>query len=165
MSPERNRIRLRNVAVFSLAVPLLLSACAASDVMAPDNSGYVTDVDQRVRGVDWNRAETVDLALTEYTFEPSSLSFREGKPYRLHLINRGDQTHDFASKPFSHAIAAARLVAKDHTTPFPRLESIGVSPGDTKDLYFIPVRRGSYTFECEELLHSTFGMSGVARIE
>lgn len=158
-------IRLRTVSVVALAVPLLLSACAAKDVMAPDTSGYVTDVDQRVVQVDWDRAETVDVVLTEYKFTPSSLRFQEGHPYRLHLVNRGSETHDFSSKPFFQAVAAAKLVSKDNTTALPRLESIGVGPGDTKDLYFIAVRRGSYPIECEELLHTTFGMTGVAQID
>ena len=165
MKRARHHIHLTRLGAVVLAVPLLLSACAAKDVMAPNSSGYVTDVEQRVSGVDWNRAATIDVVLTEYKFTPSSLRFQEGQPYRLHLINRGSETHDFSSKPFFQAIAAAKLVSKDNTASLPRLASIGVSPGDTKDLYFVPVRRGSYPIECEELLHSTFGMTGVARIE
>jgi uncharacterized cupredoxin-like copper-binding protein len=149
----------------ALVLLLLLSACAAKDVMAPDSSGYVADSERRVADIDWTKAETVDVALSEYDFTPASLSFRQGHPYRLHLTNKGGDVHDFASKPFFQAIAAAKLVAPDATTTLPHLQSIGLKPGETKDLYFVAVTPGSYPFECREPLHAMFGMTGTARIE
>lgn len=154
--------RLCGLALMALAG---LSGCAARDVMATDSSGYVVDVGQRVAAVDWNTAETVDVALSEYDFAPSALRFRQGKPYRLHLTNHGFEVHDFSSKAFFQAIAAAKLVDAGTTTSLPRLVTIGIDPGASKDLYFVPVQPGSYAFECDEPLHAAFGMSGVAEIE
>ncbi len=153
------------IGAVTVAVLMLLSACAARDIMATDASGYVSDAEQQVAAVDWSTAETIDIALSEYTFMPSSLLFMQGHAYRLHLANRGSGVHDFASKPFFQAIAAAKLVAPDRTTSLPRLESIGIRPGEAKDLYFVALRPGSYPFECGEPLHSAFGMTGTARIE
>jgi uncharacterized cupredoxin-like copper-binding protein len=96
---------------------------------------------------------------------PSSLNFHEGHPYKLHLTNTGNQVHDFASKPFFQAIAAARLVTPGNTIPLPRLESIAVRPGEAKDLYFVAERPGTYPFKCTEPLHAMFGMTGTVRIE
>ena len=144
---------------------LLLAGCAAKDVMAPDIAGYVADTDQRIANIDWSKAETVEIALTEYDFMPSSLDFRQGRPYRLHLVNKGGHVHDFASKPFFQSIAAARLAAPGATTEMPRLESIGLESGEAKDLYFVAVTPGTYAFECREPLHAMFGMTGTARID
>jgi uncharacterized cupredoxin-like copper-binding protein len=150
---------------FSIALLLVLSACTATDVVATDAGGYVADPGQQVAGVDWSKAKTVDVALSEYDFTPDKLQFQQGQPYRLHLTNDGWEVHDFASKPFFQAIAAAKLVDAQKTISLPHLVSIGVAPGKAKDLYFVPVRTGTYSFECNEPLHATFGMTGVAQIE
>jgi uncharacterized cupredoxin-like copper-binding protein len=156
----------RSSGVFSASLILtILSACVAKDVAPADLSAYVADASQRVAEVDWNTATTVDIVLSEYKFTPSSLHFRRNVPYRLHLSNAGIEVHDFASKPFFQAIAAAKLVDAQQTIALPHLVSIGIAPGKAKDLYFVPVRSGSYSFECGEPLHATFGMTGTAEIE
>jgi uncharacterized cupredoxin-like copper-binding protein len=156
----------RGSGAFSASLMLtILSACTAKNVVPADLSAYVADASQRVAKVDWNTAATVDIVLSEYTFAPSSLHFRRDIPYRLHLSNAGIEVHDFASKPFFQAIAAAKLVDAQQTIALPHLVSIGIDPGKTKDLYFVPVRPGSYSFECGEPLHATFGMTGTAEIE
>lgn len=148
--------------IFSMVLLFVLSACAATDIVASDTGGYA---DQQVAGIDWAKAKTVDVELSEYDFTPDKLHFQLGQPYRLHLANDGWEVHDFASKPFFQAIAAAKLVESQKTISEPHLVSIGVAPGKAKDLYFVPVRTGTYSFECNEPLHATFGMTGVAQIE
>jgi uncharacterized cupredoxin-like copper-binding protein len=154
--------RLRGLA---LAALLALSGCVARDVVATDDGGYVADAAQRVAAVDWDRAETVSVVLSEYDYAPSVLTFHTGAPYRLHLSNQGFEVHDFSSKAFFQAIAAAKLVDSKKTTRLPRLVSIGIDPGEAKDLYFVAVRPGSYPFACDEPLHAAFGMTGTVRIE
>jgi uncharacterized cupredoxin-like copper-binding protein len=165
MSLSSQRIASLRVFLPALVALLALSGCAAKDVVSTDNAGYISDTDQRVAAVDWNRATTIDVALSEYNFLPESLHFQQGQPYHLHFTNQGAEVHDFASKPFFQAIAVAKLVDSQRTIPLPHLISIGVEPGKSKDLYFVPVRPGSYRFECNEPLHATFGMTGVAQIE
>ncbi len=144
---------------------LVLSACSAKDTLAADSAGYIADAEERVAAVNWKKAETVNIALSEYEFSPSLLNFQEGHSYKLHLANSGGEVHDFASKPFFQAIAAARLVTSDKTIPLPRLERIAVGSGEAKDLYFIAIRPGVYPIKCTEPLHAAFGMTGTARIE
>jgi uncharacterized cupredoxin-like copper-binding protein len=149
----------------ALALVLVLSGCAAKDIVASDSAGYVENVQERVAAVDWNKADTVTVALAEYSYAPSTLHFQRGQPYRLRLTNTGGEVHDFASKRFFQAIAAARLVAPGKATPLPRLESIGLRPGETKELDFVAVTPGTYPFECREPLHSLLGMTGTAEIQ
>ena len=144
---------------------LVLSACTAKDTLAAGSSGYIANPEQRVAAVHWNKAETINVALSEYEFSPLSLNFQEGHSYKLRLANTGREVHDFASKPFFQAIAAAKLVASDKTIPLPHLERIAVRPGEAKELYFVAIRPGSYPFKCTEPLHATFGMTGTATIE
>ena len=151
--------------VLLLVLLQVLSACSAKDTQATGSSGYIADVEERVAAVDWTKAQKVDIALSEYAFSPSSLNFQEGHSYDLHLANPGGEVHDFASKPFFQAIAAAKLVASDKTIPLPRLERIAVRSGEAKDLYFVAIRPGVYPFKCTEPLHAAFGMTGTVRIE
>jgi uncharacterized cupredoxin-like copper-binding protein len=148
-----------------LAAVLALPGCVARNVFATDDAGYVADAAQRLAAIDWNQAETVSVGLSEYDYAPSVLTFHPNVPYRLHLTNEGFEVHDFSSKPFFQAIAAAKLVDSKTTTSLPRLVSIGIDAGESKDLYFVPVRTGSYRFECDEPLHAALGMTGTARIE
>ena len=81
---------------YSLPMVLLLflSACTAKDTLAAGSSGYIANAEQRVAAVDWSKAETVNVALSEYEFSPSSLNFQEGHSYKLHLANPGGEVHD-----------------------------------------------------------------------
>jgi uncharacterized cupredoxin-like copper-binding protein len=144
---------------------LALGACGTKDVQSRDQIGYVPNVDQRIAAVDWSTAETVNVKLTEWRYEPKALHFTRGRPYRLHLDNTGIEAHDFSSKEFFQAIATAKLVGPKGTMDQPRLVTIGVNDGEAKDLYFVPVRAGTYYIECEEPLHATFGMRGTVTIE
>jgi uncharacterized cupredoxin-like copper-binding protein len=149
----------------TLAALLLLSGCATKDVLSKDNIGYVDDVEKRVASIDWDTAETVNVTLTEWRYDPRELRFTHGKPYRLHLTNTGIEPHDFSSPEFFKAVAVAKLVGPKGTLDAPRLITIGVDDGDAKDLYFVPVYTGTYYFQCEEPLHARFGMRGKVVVE
>lgn len=167
MTPDYRRPIWSSVGAGALAcaVLLLVSGCAPKDVMASADSGDTTNSGRRVADIDWTKAEIVDVELSEYEFTPSSLVFQHDRPYRLRLINRGRRTHDFASSRFFQAIATAKLVEGNKTIDLPRLKSIGIGAGQTTNLYFVPVRVGTYRFECEEPLHSLFEMVGEAQID
>jgi uncharacterized cupredoxin-like copper-binding protein len=149
----------------AFALLAALPACSTKDVLSQDEIGYVPNVESRLAEVDWNKAETVNIKLTEWRYEPARLKFQRGKPYRLHVENTGIEPHDFSSKTFFQAIATAKLVGPGGTMDKPHLVTIGVDDGQSKDLYFVPVRAGTYAFECEEPLHATFGMRGTAEID
>jgi len=159
--------RIGRLCGLALAALLALPGCVARDVVATDSSGYLADANRLVAAIDWDKAATVAIVLSEYDYAPSELTFHPGTPYRLHLTNHGFEVHDFSSKPFFQAIAVAKMVDLKTmaTTSLPRLVSIGVGPGEAKDLYFIPMRPGSYPFECDEPLYATFGMTGTVRVE
>src|SRR5262252_7621153 len=101
---------------------------------------------------DWSKAETVTVVTTEYAFEPNRLTFRAGMPYRLHLENRGKETHEFTAPAFlqSAEIRNPDAVSTDRT-------QILVQPGEQKDVYLVP-RRGRYPLACAD--HDWAGMTG-----
>ena len=80
-------------------------------------------------------------------------------------MNWDTQVHDFSSDSFFKAIATGELAGPGGRTAAPRLRSIGLNGGETKDLTFVLVVAGTYPFDCREFLHDTFGMTGTAVIE
>jgi len=97
--------------------------------------------------------KTVTVLMVEYAFKPAQLSFRRGVAYRLHLDNRGKETHEFTAPDFFKAIDMRNpeVVNADRT-------EIAVQPGTTKDLYFVARQPGAYGLHCAD--HDWAGMVG-----
>ena len=158
----RYRVGSGSVAALLIAV----AGCTARDVVldrAPP--GYVEDVAARAGTVDWSRAATVTVDLSEFEFEPGSLVFGTDVPYRLVLRNAGDSRHTFVSDGFFKAIAAHRLISAEGEVTNPYIKVIGVPPGETKELQFVALRKGVYPFECTVFLHAAFGMDGEIAVQ
>lgn len=137
-----------------------LAACAQGDVLLDKpGAGYVRPA-AGAAPVDWSKAETVAVTLSEFQFAPSAPVFRQGVPYKLLLRNSGARGHTFVSPGFFKAIAAETLVSTEGTVTKPYLASIAVPPGAEKELDFVPVRKGTYALECTVFLHRVFGMEG-----
>jgi len=102
---------------------------------------------------EWSKAQTVTVVTVEYAFKPSSLTFRKGIAYRLHLDNQGKETHEFTAPEFFKAIRMRdpEVVNADKT-------EIVIQPGEQKDLYFVARRPGAYKLSCSD--HDWAGMVG-----
>jgi uncharacterized cupredoxin-like copper-binding protein len=103
--------------------------------------------------VDWSTAQRVTVVTTEYVFTPNKLVFHEGVVYRLHVDNRGEETHEFTAPEFFKAIEMrdAKALNADRT-------EIVVQPGQHKDLYFVARQPGSFKLICAD--HDWAGMTG-----
>jgi len=102
---------------------------------------------------DWSKAEPVNVIASEYEFSPKQLSFVRGTAYRLHVENRGKEMHEFTAPEFFHwaEIRDASVLNADKT-------EIEIPPGKTKDLYFVPLKTGTYPLRCSD--HDWAGMTG-----
>jgi len=102
---------------------------------------------------DWSKAKTVNVAMSEYAFKPADLTFKQGVAYRLHLDNKGKETHEFTAPDFFKTLEMrdTKSLNADQT-------EIVVQPGKKADLYFIPKQAGSYDLRCSD--HDWAGMTG-----
>jgi uncharacterized cupredoxin-like copper-binding protein len=102
---------------------------------------------------DWSEAGLVNLIATEYKFEPDHLTFRRGRPYRLHVENHGRETHELTAPDFFKAVELRNpeILNQDRT-------ELVLQPGDKKDLYFVALRPGRYDMRCAD--HDWAGMTG-----
>lgn len=97
--------------------------------------------------------QTVVVGLSEYQFSPSRLRFRRGVAYRLRLVNRGTELHEFAAPDFFRAVKLETpgVLNRDRS-------EIEVPPGSRKDLLFVAEKPGIYELRCPD--HDWAGMVG-----
>ena len=155
-----------SVRAITIAVVLgAVAACAPGDVLLTEAPpGYVQQAPARVANIEWSRAETVTVALSEFRFTPQELVFRRGVPYRLRIENGGKFSHTFNAEGFFEAIAVQKLRSGENETALPYVKNVVVAPREVKDLYFLAVVPGSYDLRCSVILHDVFGMTGTIEI-
>jgi uncharacterized cupredoxin-like copper-binding protein len=108
--------------------------------------------------VDWSKAEPLTVVTKNYKFVPKHLKLKSGTPYRLHIENKGSETHEFnAKKLFRNSeIGDMSALNGDHT-------EVVVQPGGAKDLLLMPKRAGKYPLVCPD--HDWAGMTGDITVE
>ena len=100
----------------------------------------------------------LDIVMIDYRFVPDRLTLQHGVAYRLHLENRGKETHEFTAPLF---FASAKI---DNPEILNRERSeIVVQPGESKDLYLTPGNPGTYDLRCSD--HDWAGMVGGITVE
>ena len=108
--------------------------------------------------VEWDKAQTVTVATSEFQFTPNELTFRRGVPYRLHLQNRGKEEHEFTAPAFikSLRVRNPKVLNADRS-------EIVLQPGQATDFYFVAQKPGHYPLICAD--HDWAGMTGEITVE
>ena len=151
---------------FLAAIVVALAGFATGkDVFGAPEADYVADAAARAESVDWTKAESITVTLSEFDFSPPTLTFRAGAPYRLVLKNVGVVTHTFVSEGFFKAIAAHELRRSEGDVAIAYIEKIVLARGATKELLFVAAKPGTYDLACTVFLHDMFGMNGSISIE
>lgn len=141
-----------------LAVLLLFAhpAQAQDERPAGMEAGAIALIDQ----MDWDQAQIVEVQLSEHNYSPSDLVFERNKPYILRLNNIGAVSHDMVGGSFFGGIAIKMAQNRGGRIVTPVLSSIYVKPKQQMELWFVPVRAGSYSFFCSLDGHRMGGMEG-----
>jgi plastocyanin len=77
-------------------LPLALAAASVASAQADDRSA----------------AMRIDVGMSSFKYEPSTIVLEPGRPYLLHSVNRSGGGHDFVAKSF---FAAATVNASDRS--------------------------------------------------
>jgi plastocyanin len=108
--------------------------------------------------VDWAHAERVDVRMLEYQFVPDQIRFHQGIRYQLHLINVGNEGHDFTAPDFFKSVELKNADALGAGK-----SSIYVRPGETADIYFIADKAGLFAPRCAD--HDWAGMKATIVVD
>ncbi len=148
-------------ALLGVLALITLGACDIrlnkSDIEGNPVHGFLPNPQTVTQTTDWNRTQTVKLNLHHYVLTPKQLSLTQGEPYQMIIENTGNYTCYFASEGLLKSIAVQKLVGPTGTKTFPYYEEISVLPGETKALYFVPVRAGHFPAECATTGFATLG--------
>jgi uncharacterized cupredoxin-like copper-binding protein len=155
--PMTKRTAWMNAGIWMIVL-ILLSGCVTVD--------YVEDAQSRVKAADWSKMQTLSVVLKEYSYAPSHIQFKTGVPYKLQIQNKGTVKHYFTAEEFFKGIATRKVQSNaDGEIKAPYFSALEVFPGRSLDLYFIPVKKGSYRLHCTITGHEAEGMHGVIIIE
>jgi hypothetical protein len=111
--------------------------------------------------VDWSLAFTRTLRVRQNEFTPLVLTLRTGQPYILRLENGDDAGRAFSAPDFFEAVAVKSLTpAEPGFEPGAALSAIDLPPGQTRELAFVPVRDGYYSFAGGWAVPGLVGLGG-----
>jgi uncharacterized cupredoxin-like copper-binding protein len=103
---------------------------------------------------DWAHAQRVEVRLSNFSFTPSTIHLRAGRPVVLHLVNTASGGHDFTAPAF---FAAAQVRPQDRAAVDEG--EIELRGHQSADVALVP-KAGSYSLKCSHTFHKAFGMSG-----
>ena len=134
---------------------------------AAPQADYVTDAAAIVKAADWSKQQTTTVELNEFSYTPSVIRVRAGTPYKMELVNRGTMKHYFTAPEFFRAIATRKVQSNhDGEIKAPYFTALEMMPnGGQLDLYFVPVKPGTYRVECTIPGHVEQGMVGQLLVE
>jgi len=96
------------------------------------------------------------INLQSYSYYPTPIVLRAGRPVTLQLINRAGKGHDFTAQKF---FRSARILAG-------RVDNgeIGLGPGQVAHVTLVPAP-GSYPVHCGHPFHKMLGMRATILVQ
>ncbi len=131
---------LRKILVFVITA-VFLSACAGTSKPATD----------------------ITVEMTDFSYNPSSITIPAGQPVTLTLKNTGFVEHDFVIKEINVGMTAIESNGSEghaHGTGAEYDLHVSTMPGDTSVLQFNVLEPGTYEFFCSVEGHKEAGMIG-----
>ncbi len=142
-----------------------LSSCAVtqggSEFIA---LGCVDDAEERLDGVDWESAWTVNLRIRQGEFNPMVVNMVENGPIVLRIINDDDSRHTVRSSEFFRSIALESIAIGAEIDRDRCIDAVTVPARATAELRLMPVRYGRYDFEDSSILVSRIAIASAVGV-
>jgi uncharacterized cupredoxin-like copper-binding protein len=100
--------------------------------------------------------QTVEVRLSNFSFEPRSIALTADRPVILHLVNTGGGGHNFSAPQFFAASTGVSGPVNEGVVEVPGHQSV--------DIHLTP-SHGTYQLRCTHTMHATFGMHGTITVE
>lgn len=105
----------------------------------------------------------VTITMTEFGFEPNSITASAGFPVELTLVNEGAIEHDFVIEVIPVTDVSSSNTGEHHMATEEHSEydlHTSTSTGETSTLIFTPTEPGTYQIICSVPGHKDAGMTG-----
>lgn len=129
-------------------------AIATSLLEAFTRSGEATEI----ADLDWSKAETITVRMEEYRFIPDHLTLRRGIPYRLHLVNVGNEMHELTAPDLFRS-----LLLKNPEIIAPYGNQVVLQPHEETDVLFVAQQSGLFSPTCAD--HDWAGMKATIIVD
>ncbi len=119
-----------------------------------------------VAAADWSLTVTRTLRIRQDEYAPLVITLRRDRPYVLKIVNGDDVAHAFSAPDFFQAIAVKSVGPADQVVE--PGSSIDLPAGQTRELAFVPLRDGYYSFAdgwTGRLLGGILGTRGLIVVE
>lgn len=99
--------------------------------------------------------QALTIEMSNFKFNPSTLTLTRGRSYVLHFVNSASGGHDFVAKEF---FASATIAPEDGAKV--KKGEVELSGGESADVRLVANTPGTYKSHCSHFMHSSFGMTG-----
>lgn len=148
---------------------LALAGCALLAPALVSAQDYVTNSADIVKAAKWEEMETINIELSEHDFDPKHLKLKANKPYRLVIKNTGEADHYYTATEFFKSVAWRKVMSsRPHGGEIkaPYFTAIEVfKKGGVVELFFVPVKKGTFEVICTIDDHKDKGMTGSITVE
>ncbi len=146
--------------VVTVLAPLLVLGVLA----AAGGGGGSADDEAATRGTAEAEVQEVVVVGTEFAFEPSEITVKQGQPVTLVLENDGTVEHDLQVNGL-HAQMMEAMHAEDDGHAIGEMVHVYTMPGATGHVEFIPEDAGTFEIVCTIPGHADAGMVGTLIVE
>lgn len=105
-------------------------------------------------------ARTIEIALSEMSYEPSKIDVKRGEQIRFVLRNVGKEDHEFLLATTKENLAHAEVMKKhphmEHDDP----NGVRLAPNKTAEIVWKFSKAGTFEFSCLIPDHRDYGMVG-----
>ena len=105
-------------------------------------------------------ARTIEIAMSEMSYEPSKIDVKRGEQIRFVLRNTGKEDHEFLLATTKENLAHAEVMKKhphmEHDDP----NGVRLAPSKTAEILWKFTKAGTFEFSCLIPGHRDYGMVG-----
>ena len=109
-------------------------------------------------------ARTIQIALSEMTYEPSHITVKRGEQIRFVLRNVGKEDHEFLLATPKENLAHAEVM-KQHPHMEHDPNGVRLAPNKTAEILWKFSKAGTFEFSCLIADHRDYGMVGHVNVK
>ena len=151
--------QLENKMKKTIKLGLALAALSIAPAIAHDQHGHGT-FSAGEPGDPKKPARTVEIAMSEMSYEPSNITVERGEQIRFVLRNTGKEDHEFLLATTKENLAHAEVMKKhphmEHDDP----NGVRLAPSQTAEILWKFSKAGTFEFSCLIPGHRDYGMVG-----
>lgn len=151
--------QLENKKMQTIKLALALAALGIAPVLAHEHHAHGS-FSAGEPGDPRKLARTIEIAMSEMSYEPSNITVKRGEQIRFVLRNVGKEDHEFLLATPKENLAHAEVMKKhphmEHDDP----NGVRLAPNKTAEILWKFTKAGTFEFSCLIPDHRDYGMIG-----